>query len=140
MLSRRVSSFFKTATAAAGAARAVSTAASHPRYFARHKELASLSPFVLKPGNFVNVTGPRECGKSVLVDRAVIKVLGKDAVQGEPSLAVLDLRVHGFNSVAGFTETVTRCFTGIHHVSISPSLNWIHFGAFQNSLSSHFRI
>jgi AAA+ ATPase superfamily predicted ATPase len=81
-------------------------------FFNREKELKQLGTLLRGKGNFLNVQGPPDCGKSALVARALDRL----EVVGTASIVRVDLRGNSFNSVPDFAAMLTRRFAPTHRV------------------------
>jgi hypothetical protein len=81
-------------------------------FFNREKELKRLGTLLREKGNFLNVQGPPDCGKSALVAHALDQL----EVAGTTSIVRVDLRENSFNNVAEFTAMLTRLFSPAHRV------------------------
>ena len=99
--------------------RFVRSVTSDLKFFNREKELKELGRRIREKGNFLNVQGPPDCGKSALVARALDQFQGDPKWVGQPSIVRVDLRGNSFNNVADFTATLSRLFAPVHKVGVA---------------------
>ena len=88
------------------------------RFFNREKELEELGTRIREKGNFLNVQGPPDCGKSALVAHSLDQLEGDPQGVGKPSIVRVDLRGDAFNSVAEFSTMLSLRFASVHKVRV----------------------